>query len=199
MGLVARGHAESQFPDQGSNPSPQIGWEILNTGPPGKSFQGSYFKGLFVCLFHWWLLQVFCSCSQSFPSWAKWGLLSSCCVWASHPSTFSCCSSRALECGLRSWGIWACGICPEQGLNLCSLNWQADFLTHWTIREVTPSLFLKYNSIEEKNDSLTLVISGWNQLISMWFACLCFYFLVSISYSKSDSSPYPFCTLGYVI
>ena len=46
----------------------------------------------------------------------------------------SSCRSWSLEHRLSSCGAWAyfstvCGILPEQGLNLCALHWQADFLT----------------------------------------------------------------------
>ena len=72
---------------------------------------------------------------------------SSCGVWASHYSGFSCywawalgctsfssCSSWALEHRLNS--VWcsrfncfvACGIFPNQGSNPCFLQWQAEFL-----------------------------------------------------------------------
>ena len=74
---------------------------------------------------------------------------SSCSEWASHCGGFSCCSVVALghmgtlqrvlllqRCGSRAHGLsslmhglrdpTACGIVPDQGLNLCLLPWQAD-------------------------------------------------------------------------
>ena len=55
-----------------------------------------------------------------------------CGAQASHCGGFSCCRARALgarasvvvECGLSCSA--ACGIFPDQGLNLCPLHWQAD-------------------------------------------------------------------------
>ena len=46
----------------------------------------------------------------------------------------SSCDFLALVCGLSSFGAWAwglncssmCGLFPDQGLNLCPLDWQAD-------------------------------------------------------------------------
>ena len=47
---------------------------------------------------------------------------------------------------------------PGAGIKPMSLAPAGRFLTHWTIREVSPSLFLKYNSIgKKKKDSLFLV------------------------------------------
>ena len=46
--------------------------------------------------------------SGFFSSWGKWGLLSSCGVWALHCGGFSCCRAQALGCtGLSSRGAWA--------------------------------------------------------------------------------------------
>ena len=69
---------------------------------------------------------------QSFSSCSERGLLSNCGMWASHYSGFSCCREWALG---RLWSIIvahgiscpvACGIFPDQGLNLCTLHWQVD-------------------------------------------------------------------------
>ena len=43
----------------------------------------------------------------AFSSCGKWGLLSSCSVWASHCSDFSCCGAQALECvGFSAGDAW---------------------------------------------------------------------------------------------
>ena len=54
--------------------------------------------------------------------------LSSCSAWASYSSDFSCWGAQALECRL-SHGLsfsGACGIFPDQGLNLCPPHCKAD-------------------------------------------------------------------------
>ena len=38
-----------------------------------------------------------CCCDRAFSSCGKWGLLSSCIVWAPHYSGFSCCRAQASE------------------------------------------------------------------------------------------------------
>ena len=63
-----------------------------------------------------------------------YGLFSSCSTWAFHGSGFS--SSGAQAIGHMASVIVvhmlscpaACGIFPNQGLNLCLLHWQADSL-----------------------------------------------------------------------
>ena len=80
---------------------------------------------------YFWLYWVFVA-AQAFPSCSKWGLLSSCGVWASPCSGFSCCGAQTL-------GAWALvvvvhglccsaagGIFPDQGSNPCPLHWQLD-------------------------------------------------------------------------
>ena len=72
-------------------------------------------------------------CAQAFSSCSKQGLLSSCSAQDSHCSGFSHCRAQAL-------GAWAsvveahelscpmaCGIFPDQWLNLGPLHWQEDF------------------------------------------------------------------------
>ena len=92
-------------------------------------------------------------CSMGFSLVVKNGLLSSCGACASHCSDFSR-AAQALRCtGFSSCLTWAqqlqlpgsraqaqqvwctgfscssaCGIFPNQGLNLCLLHWQADSL-----------------------------------------------------------------------
>ena len=95
-----------------------------------------------------WFIDVFIfSCAESsflcglFSYWGKWGLLSSCHVWASHCSGFSrcgaqapgcvgfcSCDSQALEHKFNSCGAWACGIFLDRGSNLCLLHWRVDSL-----------------------------------------------------------------------
>ena len=68
-------------------------------------------------------------------------LLSSCSVQVPHCSAFSCCRARALGMctsvveALRLSPSVACGIFPDQELNLCPLHWQA-ILIHHASREV---------------------------------------------------------------
>ena len=76
-------------------------------------------------------------CAQAFTSYVKWELLSRYAVQASHWNDFSCCRAQAL-------GSWAsvvaehrvscpvsCGIFPDQGSNMCPLNWQANSTGPW--------------------------------------------------------------------
>ena len=74
---------------------------------------------------HRLLTAVLASCSQSVGSSAC--LLSSCSLWALEEPV------SAVVCTLSCSS--ACGIFPDQGLNLCPLNWQK-ILSHWTTREV---------------------------------------------------------------
>ena len=85
-------------------------------------------------------------CARAFSRCVKKGLLSICAVQASHCGVISfrstgsracgcsSCSSRAPDHRLSSvvaHGLScsaACGILPDQGLNLCLLHWQADSL-----------------------------------------------------------------------
>ena len=91
-----------------------------------------------------------CSSDLIIYFWLHWvlvavhGLFSSCGAWASHCCGFSCCRAQALGVrasvvvarGLQSAGSVvvvhrlscsaACGIFPDQGLNLCPLHWQVD-------------------------------------------------------------------------
>ena len=76
-----------------------------------------------------------CGYVRAFSSFSEWGLLSSCSVWASQCDGFSCCRAQALGMHAsvavaRGLGCSAvCGIFPDQGLNPCHLQWQADFFT----------------------------------------------------------------------
>ena len=84
-------------------------------------------------------------CMRAFSGCGKQGLLSSCGMWASHCSGFSCCRAWAPE------DVWAsvvvavrlsccvsCGIFWDQGSNPCI---GMCILNHWTTREVLPSEF----------------------------------------------------------
>ena len=114
----------------------------------------------------WWcmilsfLIFFYCSgspllCGHS-PSFCEQGLLSSCDVQASHCSgfsfcgagalgrpAFSSCGSQALEHRLSNWGLScsaACGIFPDQGLNLCPCLGR-QITIHCTTRRVTNFIF----------------------------------------------------------
>ena len=81
-----------------------------------------------------------CCCAQVFSSCSRWGLLSSCAAGASCYSTCSYCGAHPGRAGFARGSMRvqrlchtglvgcpaACGIFPDQGLNLCSLHWQAD-------------------------------------------------------------------------
>ena len=81
-----------------------------------------------------------CCCAQVFSSCSRWGLLSSCAAGASCYSTCSYCGAHPGRAGFPRGSMRvqrlchtglvgcpaACGIFPDQGLNLCSLHWQAD-------------------------------------------------------------------------
>ena len=76
-----------------------------------------------------------------FSSCREQRLLSSCCVWASYYSGFSCCGARALEPGLSSCGTgFSCseegGIFLDQESNPHFLHWPR-VLYHWATSEVT--------------------------------------------------------------
>ena len=98
-------------PSQGLNLCP-LQWKcgVLTTGQPGNSLQ----------------MSIFCYLTNLFLD--VLGLL--CGVRASHCSGFPC---GAQAVGTRAPGVVgyrpccsdACGIFPDQGLNLCPLHWQA--------------------------------------------------------------------------
>ena len=84
-----------------------------------------------------------CFCAWAFSSCGKQGLLSGCCVLASHCSVFCCriqvlgaWTSVVVACWLQSVGSVvveqrlscpaACGIFPDQGLNQCPLHCKMD-------------------------------------------------------------------------
>ena len=109
----------------------------------GISTVVAFLKNTFIYLFVLFLAMLgLCCCAGFFSSCGKWGLLSSCCAWASHRGGFSCCgvqaaghmgfsscSSQASERGLWSCGAWAWLLCsvwifPDQGQNPCLLHWQ---------------------------------------------------------------------------
>ena len=85
-----------------------------------------------VCLFFLTVL-AHCCWPQVLSSWNKQGLVSSCSAQASHCRGFSCHRAWApghagfSSCGAQTslpHGTW---IFLDQGSNLCSLYWQADF------------------------------------------------------------------------
>ena len=98
---------------------------FLTTGPPGKSCQGGFFKGLFVYFTDG--CSRFSVAAHSLSLVGASGGYSLVAVRGLVIPAASYCSLWALEYGFRSWGIWACAIFPEQGLNLCPLHGQADF------------------------------------------------------------------------
>ena len=77
------------------------------------------------CLFVFWLHCLHC-CTRAFSSCSEQGLLSSCCVWASHYSSFPTVGALAqsvvvghgLSCSVAG-GIF-------QGSNSCPLHWEVD-------------------------------------------------------------------------
>ena len=71
-------------------------------------------------------------CARALSSCSERGATLCCGAQASHGGGFSCCGSRALErvdSVVVAHGLScsaACGIFPDQGLNLGPLPWQAD-------------------------------------------------------------------------
>ena len=97
------------------------------------------FFNLFILLFILFLVALgLCCCARAFLWLRAAGATLHCGAWdlGMRPSVvvarrLSSCGSRALERRLSSWGhglncSMACGIFPDQGLNLCLLHWQAD-------------------------------------------------------------------------
>ena len=107
---------------------------------------------------------------QAFSSCREWSLFSSCSVQAPHCSGFSCCRARALGMctsivvALRLSPSMACGIVPDQELNLCPLHWQA-ILIHCTSGEVPSTLHLLHTLFLLLLDQLHFRSSG----IRSWF------------------------------
>ena len=91
----------------------------------------SIFGGL-ICLFlgFSWLRWVLLIVAHTFSS--EWGLLSCYSAWASHCVGFSCCGAQVLgHAGsvVEAHGLScpsACGIFPEQKLNLYPFHWKED-------------------------------------------------------------------------
>ena len=80
--------------------------KILHNGERHGKSQWVY--DFLFCLFGLFLAALSLrGCTQAFSSWNKWGLLSTCNVWASHCSGFSYCGAGSQEPGLRSCGAWA--------------------------------------------------------------------------------------------
>ena len=85
-----------------------------------------FFNLLFLAALH------FCCCAWAFFSCWGWGILSICCLQASHCSGFSCWKAWGLgcksfhNCGLRTQLPCSMWNLPWQELNLCPLHWQAD-------------------------------------------------------------------------
>ena len=84
---------------------------------------------LFIFLLRWFFIAT---CGLSLAVVGGWGATLGCGAQASHCGGFSCCGAQAL--GVRASVVvahglscsTACGIFPDQGLNLCPLNWQVD-------------------------------------------------------------------------
>ena len=56
-----------------------------------------------------------CRCAWGFSSWGKWGLLSTCALWASHRSGLSGCGAQALGTRASEFaahGLRSCGAQP---------------------------------------------------------------------------------------
>ena len=89
-------------------------------------------KKVIKCIFYFLAALGLHCYTQAFSSCGKQGLLSSCSTWSSHWGTFSHWQAQALEhAGFSSCETWAsCSVAGEvfldQGLNPCSLHWQAD-------------------------------------------------------------------------
>ena len=90
-----------------------------------KNFYFIYLRTVFIYLF--WALH----CCEGFSLVAVCrGILSSCSGWASYCCGFSCCGALGLQ-GTQASVVLAyrlscsvaCGIFPNQGLNLCLLQW----------------------------------------------------------------------------
>ena len=94
------------LPNSGIKPkSPALQTDSLPTEPLGKP----YFPVVFCIILFIRLCNFGCAVSSLlcglFSSCGEQGLLSSCRVWASHCSDFSCCRARALGCVDFSSGL----------------------------------------------------------------------------------------------
>ena len=131
--------------------------------PSWKSFGHSishYGSFHLICHTSFYLLLAalgLCCCTWALYSCSGPGLLSSCGVWASHRSVFSCCRALALgRSGFSSYCTWAqlfscTGLIVlwnvgsswtrDQTWVPCTGRW---ILNHWTTREV-PNVYLLYH------------------------------------------------------
>ena len=86
---------------------------------------------------------------------------------------FGSCGSRILEGGLSSCGTWgscsaACGIFLDQGLNLCSLHWQAD--SYPLYNQGSPCNFFVMGSLSLLPHLFTSIwIHGYVLYLGLWF------------------------------
>ena len=97
--------------------------------PPAILF--IYFDKFIYLFIYFWLCSVFIAAHRLSLVAAR-GTTLCCSAWASHWGGFSCCGAWAL--GVRASVVvahglscsTACGILPDQALNLCPLHWQSD-------------------------------------------------------------------------
>ena len=66
---------------------------------------------------------------------------------------------------------------PGAGIEPMSLAPAGRFLTNWTIREVSPSLFLKYNSIEKK-----MTVYFWLKSADTCVTCMSLFLFSGINF-----------------
>ena len=110
---------------------PCIGWRILNLCTTREASQFLFFLNLFYLFIYFWLFWVFVSVQGPSPVVASRGYSSSRCVGPSlsRPLLLQGTGSRCTGSVVVAHGpscSTACGIFPDQGLNLCPLHWQAD-------------------------------------------------------------------------
>ena len=86
----------------------------------------------FFFIFYLFMAEVGLNCCMwALSSCSKWGLLSSCCMRASHCGEVSCCGAETLRVQASVVAmLWlicpmACVIFPDLGLKPCSLHGQA--------------------------------------------------------------------------
>ena len=118
----------------------------MRLGQDRFSLSFSFFFFLIYLIYLFLAALGLCCCVRAFSRCGEWGATLRCGARASHCGGFSCCKARALSArasvvvahGLRC--SVACGIFPDQGLNLCPLHWQA-ILNHCATREFPLFLF----------------------------------------------------------
>ena len=86
-----------------------------------------------------------CCCMWGFSSCSEWGLLSNCCVWASHCGDFSCCEVWASAVAVHRLSfLMACEMFLIRD-RTCILWIGRWILKHWTTREVLVRTFKIYS------------------------------------------------------